>query len=277
MARTLKIGEAATLLAVSPSTLRTWERRFDYPHPQRSAGQQRVYSFAEVEALRAALEAGLSVSSAVSAARDDSNPQHDLRRALRGFRLDGADRAMEASLGLHAVEHSVECVLLPSLDAILAQHGCHSATWAFSTGWARSWATRAGHMARLEATWPRLIIGDATGSHLDPDVPYLLAFELFCVRAAASVLTLPVSAAERLRDAVAEPVPDAAIVAGGGRPAAEVAAWVAGIRRSTGGVPFAFYRCPPPLVPRSGVVLPARPGMARQRLMGLIGGHRNGA
>ena len=68
--RTLKTSEAAAVLNVSANTLRAWERRFDYPKPQRTAGKHRVYVFGEVAALRDALRDGLSISSAVSRARE---------------------------------------------------------------------------------------------------------------------------------------------------------------------------------------------------------------
>ena len=68
--RTLRTSEAADYLNVSPSTLRSWERRFGFPRPLRSPGQHRIYSMAELDALRDALAGGLGVSSAVSAARD---------------------------------------------------------------------------------------------------------------------------------------------------------------------------------------------------------------
>ena len=64
--RPLKTTEAATLLNVSPSTLRAWEQRFGFPQPQRSPGGNRYYTDGEVAALRAALEGGLSISSAVA-------------------------------------------------------------------------------------------------------------------------------------------------------------------------------------------------------------------
>ena len=68
--RTLKTSEAAALLNVSPNTLRAWERRFGYPQPQRSPGKHRLYTHGEVAALRDALQEGLSISSAVSRARE---------------------------------------------------------------------------------------------------------------------------------------------------------------------------------------------------------------
>ena len=68
--RTLKTSEAAAVLNVSPNTLRAWERRFGYPKPQRSPGKHRLYTHGEVAALRDALQEGLSISSAVSRARE---------------------------------------------------------------------------------------------------------------------------------------------------------------------------------------------------------------
>ena len=68
--RYLKTSEAAALLNVSPNTLRAWERRFGFPKPQRSPGKHRLYMYGEIAALRDALQEGLSISSAVSRARE---------------------------------------------------------------------------------------------------------------------------------------------------------------------------------------------------------------
>src|ERR1700704_1306588 len=93
--RTLKTSEAAAVLNVSPNTLRAWERRFGYPKPQRPAGRHRLYTHGEVAALRDALQQGLSISSAVSRAREAlSSDTHTLVGALGSFQLDRADAAM---------------------------------------------------------------------------------------------------------------------------------------------------------------------------------------
>ena len=114
--RTLKTSEAAALLNVSPNTLRAWERRFGYPQPQRSPGKHRLYTHGEVAALRDALQEGLSISSAVSRAREAlSADTNVLVGALHSFELERADGAMEAALALRSVERSVQEVLLPSL------------------------------------------------------------------------------------------------------------------------------------------------------------------
>src|SRR5688572_8174741 len=125
--RFLKTSEAATLLNVSPNTLRAWERRFGYPKPQRSPGKHRLYTHGEIAALREALQEGLSISSAVSRAREGLSADADtLIGALTSFDRARADSAMEAALALRSLERSVEEILLPSLEDIQQRHGVES-------------------------------------------------------------------------------------------------------------------------------------------------------
>src|SRR5213592_696232 len=128
--RTLKTSEAAAVLNVSPNTLRAWERRFGYPKPQRSPGKHRLYTHGEVAALRDALQEGLSISSAVSRAREAlSADENVLVGALGSFELDRADAAMEAALALRSVERSVQEVLLPSLRELDGSQGERGTAW----------------------------------------------------------------------------------------------------------------------------------------------------
>src|ERR1700756_4605901 len=128
--RYLKTSEAAALLNVSPNTLRAWERRFGFPKPQRSPGKHRLFTHGEVAALRDALQEGLSISSAVSRAREGlSTDTNSLVGACLPYDCERADRATEASLALRSVERSVEEVLLPSLDDICKRRGPESAAW----------------------------------------------------------------------------------------------------------------------------------------------------
>ena len=46
------IGEVATLVGVSPHTIRTWERRYQVVQPRRTPSRQRRYTADEVEVLR---------------------------------------------------------------------------------------------------------------------------------------------------------------------------------------------------------------------------------
>src|SRR5438105_12212126 len=131
--RYLKTSEAAALSNVRPHTLRAWERRFGFPKPQRSPGKHRLFTHGEVAALRDALQEGLSISSAVSRAREglaaDSN---SLVGALVSYEGERADTAIEAALALRSVERSVQEVLLPTLDEIVRRHTAESAPWAFA-------------------------------------------------------------------------------------------------------------------------------------------------
>jgi DNA-binding transcriptional MerR regulator len=241
--RTLKTSEAAALLNVSPNTLRAWERRFGYPKPQRSAGRHRLYTHGEVAALRDALQQGLSISSAVSRAREAlSTDTHTLVGALAGFELDRADSAMECALALRSVERSVEEVLLPSLDELGARFGIDSAPWAFAARWADGWLRRAQRLAPPPSRPLAILVGDATRNELDPDALRVRAFELFCGRAGARVMALPVGAVAGLGDVVSSLSPDAVVIAGSHTSDDDVARWAYRVRAATGPLPMAVFR-----------------------------------
>ncbi len=142
--RTLKTSEAAAFLNVSPNTLRSWERRFGFPRPRRSPGQHRLYTYGDVTALRDALLAGLSISSAISVAQEGlQSGMNPLLGALAAFDGAGADGVMESTLALRSIEATVEEVLLPALDQIADRQGADSAPMAFAARWANDWLRRA--------------------------------------------------------------------------------------------------------------------------------------
>jgi DNA-binding transcriptional MerR regulator len=241
--RTLKTSEAAALLNVSPNTLRAWERRFGYPKPQRSAGRHRLYTHGDIAALCDALQQGLSISSAVSRAREaSSTDSHTLAGALAAFDLDRADSAMEAALALRSVERSVEEVLLPSLDGLGSRHGIDSAPWAFAARWADGWLRRAQRLAPPPVRPLAILVGDATRSELDPDALAVRAFELFCGRSGARVVALPVTGVSGLGEVVGSLRPDAVVIAGSHVADDEVAHWAYGVRASAGPLPVALFR-----------------------------------
>ena len=85
----IRTNAAAELLGVSPNTLRSWERRFGYPKPRRTAGGHRQYDLAELEALRRALLETHNISSAIEVARqrgEGPTSAARLRRRLRPLR-----------------------------------------------------------------------------------------------------------------------------------------------------------------------------------------------
>jgi len=241
--RTLKTSEAAALLNVSPNTLRAWERRFGYPKPQRSAGRHRLYTHGEVAALRDALQQGLSISSAVSRAREAlSTDTHTLVGALAGFELDRADSAMESALALRSVERSVEEVLLASLGELGERYGTDSAPWAFAARWADGWLRRAQRLAPPPARRLAVLVGDATRNELDADALAVRAFELFCGRSGARVMALPIGGISGLSDVIESLSPDAVVIAGGHVPDDDVALWAYRVRATAGPLPMALFR-----------------------------------
>src|SRR6476619_173278 len=131
----IRTNAAAAMLGVSPNTLRSWERRFGFPEPRRTAGGHRQFELAEIEALRAAFEETHNISSAISVARErGSGPATPsrLKSALGRFDEPEADRVLEESLTVRSVERTVEEVLLPGVEAL--DDG--SAEAAFAWRWA---------------------------------------------------------------------------------------------------------------------------------------------
>jgi len=269
--RYLKTSEAATVLNVSPNTLRAWERRFGFPKPQRSPGRHRLYTHGEVAALRDALREGLSISSAVSRAREglisDTNA---LVGALASFERERADDAIEAALALRSVERSVEEVLLPSLEQIARRYTVESAAWAFAADWAGDWLRRARRLAPRPATGVSIVVGDASRDELDPDAPHIRALELFCVRAGVDVLGLSARGVTGIGDAIVVHRPRLAVLAGGHLSQDTVARWAYGVRVAVGSLPMALYRRRADAT-RIGLsaseVLPANAGEASDRLL----------
>ena len=277
--RTLKTSEAAALLNVSPNTLRAWERRFGYPKPQRSAGRHRLYTHGEVAALRDALQQGLSISSAVSRAREAlSTDTHTLVGALAGFELTRADSAMECALALRSVERSVEEVLLPSLEELGARFGTDSAPWAFAARWADGWLRRAQRLAPPPSRPLAILVGDATRNELDPDALAVRAFELFCGRAGARVMALPVASVSGLGDVVSSLSPDAVVIAGSHTSDDDIARWAYRVRAATGPLPMAVFRRQQNSVKvrtTGARVLPDTPFGAQRQLLAFIDDRRD--
>jgi MerR family transcriptional regulator, light-induced transcriptional regulator len=272
--RYLKTSEAAALLNVSPNTLRAWERRFGFPKPQRSPGKHRLFTHGEVAALRDALQEGLSISSAISRAREglvaDTN---SLLGALVSYERERADIAIEAALALRSVERSVEEVLLPTLDEVARRYTTESAAWAFAAHWGADWLRRAMRLAPPPVRPVSIVVGDASRDELDPDAPYLRALELLCVRAGVKVLSLSARGVAGIGDVVAVHRPNLVVLAGSHLDDDTVARWAYAIRLAIGPTPVAVYRRGPH---RARVrttatnVLPPGAGDAQRRLLDLV-------
>lgn len=274
--RYLKTSEAAALLNVSPNTLRAWERRFDFPKPQRSPGKHRLFTHGEIAALRDALQEGLSISSAVSRAREGlAADANSLIGALVSYERARADVAIEAALALRSVERSVEEVLLPTLDEIARRFGVDSAVWAFAAHWGGDWLRRALHLAPAPVRPASILIGDASRDELDRDSPYIRALELLSARAGINVLSLSARGVAGIADAVAIHRPDLVLLAGSHLDDDTVARWAYAVRLAVGAMPMAIYRRSADRVrvrTTEARNLPAAPRAAQRRILELIEG-----
>src|ERR1700742_4577274 len=241
--RYLKTSEAAALLTVSTNTLRAWERRFGFPKPQRSPGKHRLFTHGEIAALRDALQEGLSISSAVSRAREGlATDANSLIGALTSYERERADAAIEAALALRSVERSVEEVLLPTLDEIARRFSVDSAAWAFAAHWAGDWLRRAPRLTPPPVRQVAVVIGDASRDELDRDSPYIRALQLFLVRAGVRVLSLSARGVAGIGDPASVYRPNLVVVAGGHLDDDTVARWAYAIRLAVGAMPLAIYR-----------------------------------
>jgi MerR family transcriptional regulator, light-induced transcriptional regulator len=266
--RSLKTPEAAALLNVSPNTLRAWEQRFGFPTSRSSPGGHRSYAHGEVAALREALEAGLSISSAVSGARTRlAADTGSLARALFAYDRDRADYAIETALRLRSVDRSVEDVLLPCLETIVARSGAQSAAWAFSARWGSDWLRRARRLAPPPVKPVSILLGDASRDELDLDAAYIRSLELFCLRAGVKVLSLSARAVSGIGDAASIHQPNLVVLAGRQVDDDTATRWAHLIERSVGPLPLALYRRAPTRAP--GTVLPTAPSEAQSRVMEL--------
>ncbi len=194
-------------------------------------------------ALRDALQDGLSISSAVSVAREGlSSDTHALTGALASFEADRADTTMEAALALRSVERSVEEVLLPALDEVWHRHGAESAPWAFAARWGGEWLRRAQRFTPPPIRQAAILIGDASRDELDVDAPYIRALELLAARAGARVVGLSVRGTTSIAEPLQRLLPDAVVLAGGHASDDEVARWAYAVRAAAGPLPVALYR-----------------------------------
>jgi DNA-binding transcriptional MerR regulator len=179
----VRTNAAAAMLGVSTNTLRSWERRFGYPAPRRTAGGHRLYDLAELEALRQAFEETHNISSAVSIARERGEGPASVSRlasAFRRFDETLANRVIEESLAVRSVERTVEELLMPAVAAIDGDEPSpeFQIAWRFASGWLAAALRVAPSAYRDEG----ILIFDASAPY-ERDALHVQALELALRRA----------------------------------------------------------------------------------------------
>jgi MerR family transcriptional regulator, light-induced transcriptional regulator len=212
----IRTNAAAVMLGISPNTLRSWERRYGFPKPQRSAGGHRQYSLTEIEALRLTLAETHNVSSAISLARErgegPSTPSR-LTGTFTAFDEDGANRLLEESLGLRSVERTIEEVLLDAVTS-LCEPGTNSAEYEFAWRHAAGWLSAQRRLAPPATRRDGVMIFDAS-SPCDLDAIHAQALEVILRRAGLRTLALtPSIELTRLGRALRALNPSAVILTG---------------------------------------------------------------
>ncbi len=267
----IRTNAAAAMLGVSPNTLRSWERRFGFPAPRRSAGGHRQFDLAEIDALRQALEETHNVSSAVSIARErgtgPSSPVR-LKSLLARFDEAAADRLLEESLAVRSVERTVEEILLPALGTLGEGGERLSPEYGFGWRWATGWLAAQMRTAPPAHRETGALLIDATRP-LDLDALHAQALELLVRRAGLRTLSLPIDLDPlRIGRALVALKPSAVVLVGRHASLDTIGRLVYAARRSSEDVSVYDFRGALPhagatTVPRLG----DRPMAAREKLL----------
>jgi DNA-binding transcriptional MerR regulator len=216
MSSGIRTNAAAEILGVSPNTLRSWERRFGFPKPERTPGNHRQYELVELQTLRDALAETGNISTAIELSRQRQNAPatySGLQAALEGFDEEAAERAMEESLALRPLERSIEELLLPTLDE-LATDPERQAELEFGCRWATGWLHGARRLAP-PASRPAGVLLLETGEDLGVESVHAQALDLALRRAGFRVLALSTElGGDRLERALSALEPTAIVLCG---------------------------------------------------------------
>jgi DNA-binding transcriptional MerR regulator len=214
----IRTNAAAEVLGVSPNTLRSWERRYGFPTPKRTAGNHRNYELVELQTLRDALAQTGNISSAIELTRQrQAAPanSNNLLAALESFDEEAANLAVEESLALRPLERTVEELLLPAIDGLAADPD-REAELEFGARWAMGWLHGARRLAST-ASRPAgiLLLDSSTGN--DAESVHAQALDLTLRRAGFRVLMLSSELGdERLERALSALDPTALVLCGPG-------------------------------------------------------------
>ena len=240
----IRTNAAAEILGVNPNTLRSWERRFGYPQPERTPGNHRQYQLLELQTLRDALAETGNIASAVELARQrQAAPASltSLRAALESFDEPAADRAMEESLALRPLERTIEELLLPTLDELAIADACE-AELEFACRWATGWLHGARRLTSVASRPAGILLLDS-GNGQDLESVHANALDLALRRAGFRVLMLSTELGEdRLESALRALEPTAILVCGPDAHASDAARLLTKVRALGVDVPLFNFR-----------------------------------
>lgn len=226
----IRTAAAADLLGISPSTLRSWERRYGFPQPRRSAGGHRQYDRDELESLRDAYAETGNAASAVALARGRGGApptQGRLAAALAAFDEAAADRVAAAALAVVSLETVVEELILAGVESLAADSPEHG----LGVRWASGWLAAQRRLAPPATRPDGVLVLDAGGR----DALRVSALELALRRAGLRVLVLPVALEpERLARALAVLTPSLVVLGGRGAELDAIGRVVFAARRTRG-------------------------------------------
>lgn len=257
------------MLGISPSTLRSWERRYGFPRPQRSPGGHRQYALTEIEALRQALNETHNASSAIAIAIErgaapSSSPL--LAGAYGAYDEDRANRVLEESLSIRSLERTIEELLLGAVESLSATDRSpeYEFAWRHATGWLSA-------VKRLSppATRPEGVLIFDSGLPGDLDALHAQALEVVLRRAGLRTLSLTTAIdPTRLGRALRALAPKAVVLAGEGTTLESIGRLVYAVRSAAGETAVFDYRG---AVPDTGASTVCRLGdaplQARDRLI----------
>jgi len=213
----IRTNAAAAMLGVSPNTLRSWERRYGFPKPSRSAGNQRQFTLTQIEALKQSMCETHNVSSAISLARargEGPSSASRLASAFAAFDGERADRLLEESLAVRSMERSVDEVLLPAVAARLADAGSSTPEYEFAWRHAASWLSALERLSPPPSRDQAVLILDAT-LPCDFDAIHLHALQLALRRSGLrTLLVTPAVDPARLGRAMRVLAPAAVVLTG---------------------------------------------------------------
>lgn len=234
----IRTTAAAAKLGIAPSTLRTWERRYGFPAPVRSAGGHRQYAVHEVEALAEAFARTGEVRAAIALAREPASSSRPpravatLRSALEALDEGAADDVLATALAAHRVESVVQDVLLRVLEELPPGSPEHGLGLRWAVGWLAAQRRLAPPATRAEGV---LLLDCAAGVRAALDAVHLAALELALRRAGLRVLALGTGLdPARLGRAVRALDPGVAVLAGAGADLDAVGRLVFATRRAGG-------------------------------------------